>query len=160
MIVKNVNQRFTAEQAYNHPWIQNGESLSKAAVQKPEYAVDIKHTMDLLKMQKIVLLYMTNNKFDIKKLEQNLVTADANQSGTLARKEFEQAVQGANMPITARLFEELYEEIDKEKTGQIQYMIFVNQVSIAKMYLNELELYNTLLKEEPEGVGGVTIKEM
>lgn len=78
MIVKNVSQRFTAEQAFNHPWIQNGESLSKAAVQKPEYAVDLKHTMDLLKLQKIILLYMTNNKFDIKKLEQNFIQADTN----------------------------------------------------------------------------------
>ena len=78
----------------------------------------------------------------------------------LSRKEFEKAVQGANMPITARLFEELYNEIDPNKKEQIPYMVFVNQVSITKMYLNELELYNTLLKEEPEGVGGVTIKEM
>ena len=64
------------------------------------------------------------------------------------------------MPFTGRQFEELYDELDKNKTGVIKYNIFIDQVSITKMYLNELELYNTLLTKEPEGVGGVTIKEM
>ena len=64
------------------------------------------------------------------------------------------------MPFTNRQFEELYGELDKKKTGVIRYNIFIDQVSITKMYLNELALYNTLLEKEPEGVGGVTIKEM
>lgn len=68
LIVKNVNQRYTAEQAFNHPWIQNGESLNNETVMKQEYAEDFSKTMDLLKMQKIVLLYMTDNNYDIAKL--------------------------------------------------------------------------------------------
>ena len=39
--------------------------------------------MDMLKMQKIVLLYMTDNDYDILKLEQNFITADAAQTGDL-----------------------------------------------------------------------------
>ena len=42
------------------------------------------------------------------------------------------------MPFTGRQFEELYDELDKNKTGVIKYNIFIDQVSITKMYLCEL----------------------
>ena len=49
--------------------------------------------MDMLKMQKIVLLYMTDNNYDILKLEQNFITADAAQTGDLPYEQFQQCCQ-------------------------------------------------------------------
>ena len=44
--------------------------------------------------------------------------------------------------------------------GSIQYKIFLNEVYVTKMYLKEMQLYNTLQEADTEGRGGVTIAEM
>ena len=40
------------------------------------------------------------------------------------------------------------------------YQVFLDQVYITKMFLNELTLYNILMEQDTEGRGGVTITEM
>lgn len=66
----------------------------------------------------------------------------------------------ANMGCLEREFNELKEEMDPNKTGQLPYQVFCDQVYISKMYLNELTLYNILMEQDTEGRGGVTIAEM
>ncbi len=59
-----------------------------------------------------------------------------------------------------REFDIICDELDKEKTGKINYKLFLNEVYITKMFLKELQLYNTLQEADTEGRGGVTIAEM
>ena len=64
------------------------------------------------------------------------------------------------MPMLPREFSLIVRELDPRETGQINYKFFLDEVYITKMYLKELELYNTLIESDHEGRGGVTIAEM
>ena len=48
------------------------------------------------------------------------------------------------MPPLKREFEVVCKELDPEQTGKINYKVFLDSVYIIKMYLKEMELYNTL----------------
>lgn len=64
------------------------------------------------------------------------------------------------MPMLPREFGLIVNELDKEKSGKINYKLFLDSVYITKMYMQELQLYNTLQEADTEGRGGVTIAEM
>ena len=57
--MKDVNQRFTAEQAFNHPWIQNNSELSEKPL--PDSAIkDMGETLDNAKrLKRAVLTYLS-----------------------------------------------------------------------------------------------------
>ena len=48
------------------------------------------------------------------------------------------------MPILPREFALIVKELDEAETGLINYKVFLDSVYITKMYLKELQLYNTL----------------
>ena len=64
------------------------------------------------------------------------------------------------MGLSPREFAMLVQELDPNNSGTIQYRVFLNEVYVTKMYLKEMELYNTLQEADTEGRGGVTIAEM
>jgi len=41
------------------------------------------------------------------------------------------------MPVLAREFEELLKELDPSNTGKVNYDMFLSQVYLAKMYVQE-----------------------
>ena len=59
-----------------------------------------------------------------------------------------------------REFDLIVKELDHKETGKINHKVFLNEVYITKMFLKELQLYNTLQEADTEGRGGVTIAEM
>jgi len=64
------------------------------------------------------------------------------------------------MPILQREFDLIAKELDPKVEGVIQYKLFLSEVYVTKMYLKEMQLYNTLQDADTEGRGGVTIAEM
>lgn len=64
------------------------------------------------------------------------------------------------MPILPREFTVIVNELDPDQSGRIHYKIFLDSVYITKMYLKELQLYNTLQEADTQNRGGVTINEM
>ena len=59
LIKKDVSQRYTAEQALNHPWIQNSSLHSNDAMSN-ETAKDLEDTIQLLRNKKAILVYLSN----------------------------------------------------------------------------------------------------
>ena len=93
-------------------------------------------------------------------LKNSLHAKDPQNSTYLSYEEFGQGLAEGNMPILPREFAVICKELDPDETGRIQYKIFLDSVYITKMYLKELQLYNTLQTADREGRGGVTIVEM
>jgi len=58
--VKNVNSRFTAEQAFAHPWIQDQESLKVDNLNEGTFE-EMEKTLNHARVQKVVLLYMSQH---------------------------------------------------------------------------------------------------
>jgi len=119
-------------------------------------------TINLARMQKVVLLYMSQNTHDknLVKLQESFSGKDPDQKKEVSYELFRQAMQEANMACLDREFNELMKEMDPNETGKVPYQVFLDQVYISKMYLNELVLYNILVEKDTDGKGGVTIAEM
>lgn len=64
------------------------------------------------------------------------------------------------MAMLPREFGVIVNELDRDNTGKIKYKLFLDSVYITKMYMQELQLYNTLQEADTQGRGGVTIAEM
>ena len=48
------------------------------------------------------------------------------------------------MAVLEREFGMIVKELDPQQRGVIQYKLFLDEVYVTKMYLKEMELYNTL----------------
>ena len=161
MIRKDVNERFTAEQAFNHPWIQNRSSLSAQPISEATVN-EMAKTVKEVDLRKAVLSYFSQTTSDqsLMALKLALQNQDPEGSGMITYQQFEQGLCEGNMPPLKREFEVVCKELDPDETGKINYKMFLDSVYIIKMYLKEMELYNTLQEADTEGRGGVTIAEM
>ena len=133
-----MNERFTADQAFAHPWIQNQEQLKNEPLNEETYA-EMKSTLNHAKVQKVVLLYMSQNtpEKNMKKLQEAFDAIDPEKKGQASYDQFRQAMQEAGMPCLPREFDELMKELDPSDPpkGTVPYQVFLDQVYISKMYL-------------------------
>ena len=120
------------------------------------------NTVSEIQLRKAVLSYFcsTVSAENLIVLKQALMNRDPSRSGLLPNAEFQAGLAEGGMPIPPREFEMLCQELDPQTVGSIQYKIFLNEVYVTKMYLKEMQLYNTLQEADTEGRGGVTIAEM
>ena len=58
LICKDVNQRFTADQALKHPWITQHLSHSDESIGAEAFQ-DMSQTLDLMKVRKAALIYLS-----------------------------------------------------------------------------------------------------
>ena len=123
---------------------------------------DMELTVRIVEIRKAVLSYFCQEvtEQNLIALRESLHSRDPDNTGNLSYEEFQQGLQQGNMPILPREFQIIASELDPEETGRIRYKVFLNEVYITKMYLKELQLYNTLQEADTQGRGGVTIAEM
>ncbi len=104
-------------------------------------------TVQLLNVQKAVLSYFCQScsEANLILLRDCLVRrAGGEGNGKISYEEFQNGLMEANMPILPREFEIICKELDQDNSNAISYKIFLDQVYVTKMYLKELQLYNTL----------------
>lgn len=58
LIQKDVNLRYTAEQAMNHPWIVNN-AVHSVQTPSPQAFTDMQGTINMMKERKAVLIYLS-----------------------------------------------------------------------------------------------------
>jgi len=98
---------------------------------------DMKATLNHAKVQKVVLLYMSQNtpEKNMKKLQEAFDVSDPEKKGQASYDQFRTAMQEAGMPCLQREFDELMKELDPSEKGSVPYQVFLDQVYISKMYL-------------------------
>ena len=89
LIKKDVNERYTAEQAFNHPWIQNHSILSDQSVSMDTMA-DMELTVRIVEIRKAVLSYFCQEvtEQNLVALRESLHSRDPNNTGNLSYEEF------------------------------------------------------------------------
>ena len=89
LIKKEVEQRFTAQQAFNHPWIQNQEQLSEQPI-STESIQNMAQTVQEMELRKAVLSYFcsTVSQENLIRLKQALTIRDPERTGLIPHAEF------------------------------------------------------------------------
>lgn len=123
LIVKDVAQRFTAEQAFNHPWIQNNSTLSDKPMAEQAFK-DIVETLDNAKRLKRAVLTYLSQRFtasNLSELKKAFTAADPTLTLFLTSAEFQMVMQKCGAYVGDHVFKELCAELDPKQTGQIPY---------------------------------------
>lgn len=121
--MKDVNQRFTAEQAYNHPWIQHNSSLSDKPLAE-QTINDMRETLDnAQRLKRAVLTYLSQriSTANLQTLKQAFSDADQSKSLLLPASEFQLVMQKCGNYVGDHVFKELCNELDPHGTGKIPY---------------------------------------
>ena len=119
-------------------------------------------TVQEMELRKAVLSYFcsTVSQENLIRLKQALTIRDPERTGLIPHADFQAGLQEGGMAVLEREFGMIVKELDPQQRGVIQYKLFLDEVYVTKMYLKEMELYNTLQDADTEGRGGVTIAEM
>jgi calcium-dependent protein kinase len=154
LLVRNMAKRYTASQAYNHPWVQQ-----QVEVESRDLEVDpdvIKKLGDFLESQalkKAILLYVAQQipEKDIDHLKKLFVMIDTNGNGTLSLEEFENAFDEfqqklqLNKQFTKEEVVNLFKAIDANNNGVIDYSEFI--AVFAEHHLFKTEKYLRMVFE-------------
>ena len=89
LIKKDVDSRFTAEQAFNHRWIQNHQTLSEEPIGAQAMA-EMDLTIKDVELRKAVLSYFMQSvsQENLILLKESLLSRDPQQTGLLSHEEF------------------------------------------------------------------------
>lgn len=89
MLVKDVTKRFSAEDAYNHPWVSEAvENLDKTIA--AEAFENMRRFMDAVNLKKATLIYLASKlpEKDIEELRKLFIQIDLNGDGRISGDEF------------------------------------------------------------------------
>jgi|LauGreDrversion4_2_1035121.scaffolds.fasta_scaffold476299_1 Ca2+-binding EF-hand superfamily protein len=83
---------------------------------------------------------------------------DQQRSGFVSCQDFLTCFELSGMNVLPREFEELQGELDPQKSGRINYELFLTSVFMTQMFLKELNLTTVLRQMDTENKGGITIR--
>ena len=93
LLVKDVTKRFSAEDAYNHPWV--AEKVENIDIAIAEEAFEnMRRFMDAVNLKKATLIYLASKlpEKDIEELRRLFIQIDLNGDGRISGDEFQQAL--------------------------------------------------------------------
>jgi calcium-dependent protein kinase len=93
LLVKDVNRRYTAIEAYNHPWIQNAKELSSLEIAGDAFT-NMKNFMDAVNLKKATLTYLASKLPEryLEDLRRTFIFIDSNGDGRIESSEFKKSL--------------------------------------------------------------------
>lgn len=156
-----VSSRYTAEQILNHKWMKYYSSESK----KNEILLDLnidglKNYSNFKKFRKAVLTFIATRlkEDEIQTLKDIFVEMDVNNDGYLSLEEFKIAcskIQQLDVNI-----EELFNSIDNDKSGVINYTEFLAATIDKQIYHKEEKLLQAFRCFDQDKNGKISAKEV
>ncbi|CAK83286.1 unnamed protein product (macronuclear) [Paramecium tetraurelia] len=161
MMEKEPNKRITAKQAYEDPWIQHNVHIAKidARQLKNLQSFYSKNKVRTALMQFITTQVMTNQE------KEELITLfksiDKNGDGLLSKEELLAVYSQQYDPLKAQqMVEEVFEKVDINKTGAVDFTAFVSAACQQEKMLNKIKLEQTFKIFDINGDGQISKDEL
>jgi len=89
LLVKDVTKRFSAEDAYNHPWVSESVENLDIAIAAEAFE-NMRRFMDAVNLKKATLIYLASKlpEKDIEELRKLFIQIDLNGDGRISGEEF------------------------------------------------------------------------
>ncbi|CAG9334380.1 unnamed protein product [Blepharisma stoltei] len=158
LLVLNVDQRYTVEQALAHPWIASNDVLPD---QPLNLSVDsLRDFVGGHRLKKAVLMCIASqcSDADLRNLRESFVKIDANGDGTITLEELERgmaSIEGINANIA-----ELMRGMDVDRSGSIDYSEFLAATLDKSIYMQEERLYAAFKTFDLDGSGKISAREL
>lgn len=152
------SERYSAEQVLNHVWV------SKLAPNSDDSLLNLnldtmKSYTQANKFKKAVLTFIASRLKDdeIKTLRDIFTSLDKNNDGTLT---FEEIQQGCSKLNSSLNFEEIFNSLDTDRSGCINYTEFIAATIDQKIYLKNERLFEAFKNFDKDNSGKISIKEI
>ncbi len=150
--------RFNAEQVLNHEWV------AKLAPNSYECLINfnldsMKYYIQANKFKKAVLTFIASRLKDdeIKSLKDIFTSLDKNCDGFLTFEEIKEGCSILNANIN---FEEVFNSMDTNKSGCVNYTEFIAATIDQNIYLKNEKLFEAFKSFDKDNSGKISIKEM
>ena len=103
LLVKDADKRFTATDAFNHPWIQNVQETMDVAIANDAFD-NMQSFMEAVNFKKATLIYMAAKLPErcIEELRKLFILIDVNGDGRITSDEFQQAIKKYQIDYTSK----------------------------------------------------------
>jgi len=162
MLKKDPKQRYSAEQALAHPWIDKHAPAASDAPLPSSVLANLRTFCSGGVVRKAALnaIASTFKDQDLKKLQETFVRLDANQDGTLSMAELKQALDVAGGEDEAQRLRALMQGVDLDGDGRIDYREFIASTMERQQYQKESVCWQAFRKFDLDGNGSVSRQEL
>lgn len=138
MLEYNPETRFTAEQAYEHPWIQNIQHNQDSNIANEAF-INMRKFIISANLKKATLIYLASKlpEGDLDELRRLFIAVDNNGDGKITIDEFGEALQKYGLNFSNEEVKELMAKVDTNNNGFIDYTEFLAGCMKSKIYLKE-----------------------
>ena len=138
LLVKDVDARYSAEDAYNHKWIKNIHEHMENSIASEAFD-NMKKFIEAANFKKATLIYLASKlpEKDLEELRKLFIQCDINGDGKITIDEFAIALQSYGLKYTPEETKDLMNKLDTNNNGFIDYTEFLAGCMKSKIYLKE-----------------------
>ena len=158
MMLSPEDKRPTATQVLEHEWFKQVESEEETQL---DFDLDkIKKYIHSNNLKKIVLTFIASRLKDneVSDLRETFKAFDINKDGSITFDELKIGLTKLNIDITT--IKDIFNSIDTDKSGRIDYTEFIAATLDEKLYLQEQRLYEVFKTFDKDNSGKITIEEI
>eukprot|EP00347_Sterkiella_histriomuscorum_P008559 403344629 len=161
LLVKDVQKRYSAAEAYSHPMIQNIESNLETSI-APEAFENMRKFIEAANFKKATLVLMASKlpEKDFEELRKLFIAIDKNGDGKIAMDEFVQALIDYGIEYTFEETSQMVNKLDINFNGYIDYTEFIAGCMKSKIYLQEDHLRIAFSYFDKDNNGFISLEEL
>lgn len=139
LINLNPQERYTAEQALQHPWVTTLARNSQNVALPTTLMSNLKafRAQNKLKKAALTVIAQHMSEKEIDHLRQIFMTLDVDNSGTLSVQEVREGLKRLGWTEIPADLQAIIEEVDSDKSGHIDYTEFIAATMDKKLYMKE-----------------------
>jgi calcium-dependent protein kinase len=167
LLVKNVSRRFTASQAYNHPWVQQQvDKESKDLVIDVSVIKNIENFLQQKALKKAVMLYVAQMipEKEVENIRQVFTKMDGDGNGSVSSDEFAKGFklfrETTKISLDENDLDKLFAAIDTNHDGVIEYTEFLAVFMDNYIFKNERYLRMAFEKFDLDKSGKISKEEL
>eukprot|EP00742_Colponemidia_sp_Colp-10_P000181 GILJ01000202.1.p1 GENE.GILJ01000202.1~~GILJ01000202.1.p1 ORF type:complete len:469 (+),score=93.72 GILJ01000202.1:43-1449(+) len=158
----NPAERYTAEQAYQHPWIVNaagGPAVNPISVETLNAMKNFRAN-EKLKRAALTLIAAQASESEILELRNIFLALDKNGDGCLTLAELTEGVQSMGHTPVQEELQRVLAGVDTDGSGSIDYTEFIAATLDRRLYLQEEKLWSAFRVFDKDGSGRITAQEL
>mmetsp|Transcript_38649 Transcript_38649/g.124195 ORF Transcript_38649/g.124195 Transcript_38649/m.124195 type:complete len:477 (-) Transcript_38649:169-1599(-) len=155
-------ERFTAEEALNHTWVENKAPKAKDVPLSTGMFDNLKSFRSQNKLKKAALHVIANQMSEnqIKALRDVFMSLDNNGDGLLTIKELKEGLLKAGFEEIPADLQQIMEEVDSDGSGVIDYTEFLAATLDKKLYMQEDVCWQAFRVFDRDGDGKISREEI
>ena len=163
LLNKNSNERITAEEILNQPWMQHyvNKKISNKALAKSTLT-NLGHFYITSKLQRATLFYIVHKIMasdDINFLTEVFQAIDTNSDGVISKKELKAGLEVHGVKVCLNI-ETIMKRLDENKNGLINFYEFLRAAINWETELSRERLIEAFKEFDRDGNGSISVDEL